>query len=380
MYFDKKRIVKYGKINEIKEGEIMSDVIQYKCPSCNGALEFDSKSQKMKCPYCDCEFEVETLKALDEQLKEDLNTSWNEEEKEAWSEEETSDMNVYQCSSCGGEVIGDATTSASSCPYCGNPVVMKAQFKGDLKPEFVIPFKLDKEAAKKALKAHYEGKVLLPKDFKTENHINEIKGMYVPVWLFDSHVSADIKYHGTKVRRYSDSEYDYTETRHFAIIRNGDLSFENIPVDGSTKIPDDYMESIEPFDFSEAVDFQTAYLAGYFADRYDVDEKASIKRANERIRKSTIDEFEKTIHGYASVRVDTCSLNLSENKAKYALYPVWMLNTKYQGQNYMFMMNGQTGKLTGNLPIDKAKSWLIFFIVFVIVLIGCSLGFMFFMK
>jgi hypothetical protein len=140
------------------------------------------------------------------------------------------------------------------------------------------------------------------------------------------------------------------------------------------------MESIEPFDFSQAVDFQTAYLAGYFADRYDVDAKTSIQRANERIRKSTINEFEKSVFGYASVNVESCSLDLSENRAKYALYPVWMLNTKYQGQNYMFMMNGQTGKLTGNLPIDNGKSWLIFFIVFVIVFVLCTLGFMTFMK
>lgn len=367
-------------MNTNKVGEIMADVIQYKCPSCGGALAFDSLSQKMKCPYCECEFEVETLKALDDQLVDDRNMDWKADEKQAWSEEETSHMNIYQCSSCGGEVIGDETTSASSCPYCGNPVVMKAQFQGDLKPEYVIPFRLDKEAAKKALKAHYEGKILLPKDFKTENHINEIKGMYVPVWLFDSDVSADIKYHATKVRYWSDSEYDYTETKHFAILRNGSLRFENIPVDGSTKIPDDYMESIEPFDFSEAVDFQTAYLAGYFADRYDVDEKASIVRANERIRQSTIDEFKNTVQGYASVSVDTCSLDLSENKAKYALYPIWMLNTKYQDKNYLFIMNGQSGKLTGDLPVHKAKAWMIFLMVLVVVYVLCTLGFMHFMK
>ena len=95
----------------------MADVIQYKCPSCNGALEFDSNTQKMKCPYCDCEFEVETLKALDKQLETDRNMDWHEAEKETWSEEEASGMNIDECSSCGGEVIGDATTSASSCPY-----------------------------------------------------------------------------------------------------------------------------------------------------------------------------------------------------------------------------------------------------------------------
>ena len=111
-----------------------------------------------------------------------------------------------------------------------------------------------------------------------------------------------------------------------------------------------------------------------------MDEKTSIKRANERIRKSTINEFEKSVLGYSSVNVESCSLDLSENKAKYALYPVWMLNTKYQGQNYMFMMYGQTGKLTGNLPIDTGKSWSIFFVVFMIVLVLCTFGFMAFMK
>lgn len=120
------------------------------------------------------------------------------------------------------------------------------------------------------MQRHYKGKKLLPKIFKKENHIDEIKGVYVPFWLFDADADADIRYKATRVRTWSDSDYDYTETSYYSIGRSGDIGFDRVPVDGSSKMPDDLMESIEPFKFEDAVDFKTAYLAGYLADKYDV--------------------------------------------------------------------------------------------------------------
>lgn len=153
---------------------------------------------------------------------------------------------------------------------------MAGRLAGDLKPDYVIPFKLDKKAAKEGLSRHIKGKRLLPKIFKDQNHIDEIKGVYVPFWLFDTDAEAGIRYKATKVRSWSDSDYIYTETRHYSVIREGSLGFDNVPVDGSSKMEDALMESIEPFNFSEAVDFQTAFLSGYLADRYDISsEKAS---------------------------------------------------------------------------------------------------------
>ena len=149
----------------------MSDLKEYKCPACGGAIEFDSKSQKMKCPYCDTEFEVETLKELDEQMKrearqEDDLSGWQTDAGGEWQEGETDGMSVYTCQSCGGEIIADETTGASNCPYCGNPVIMTEKFKGDLRPDLVIPFKLDKKAAKEAYYKHIKGRRLLPKAFR----------------------------------------------------------------------------------------------------------------------------------------------------------------------------------------------------------------------
>lgn len=334
----------------------MADLHGLKCPCCGGAIEFNSSVQKMKCPYCDTEFEMEALKAYDDELSSDSSTNmnWNTDTMETWSEEDSGDLGVYVCQSCGGEIVSDENTAASVCPFCDSPITLKGRLKGELKPDYIIPFKLDKKAAKEKFSEHLKGKKLLPRVFKTEAHIDEIKGMYVPYWLFDSTVNAHMRYKATRIRHWSDSRYNYTETNHFAVIREGDLSFSHVPVDGSKKMADDLMESLEPYNFNEAVPFQSAYFAGYFADKYDVDEKASISRANERMRHSTEARFMRTVTGYSSVIPDGGNMQLAEGKTSYAMYPVWILNTTWNGEKYLFAMNGQTGKFVGNLPVDKS--------------------------
>lgn len=330
----------------------MSTILEYKCPSCDGALSFDSSLQKMKCPFCDTEFEMETLKSFDDALnKEPEKMEWNESEPEQWDVPEG--LVSYSCDSCGGQIISDQTTVASHCPYCDNPIVMMGKLSGVLKPDYVIPFKLDKDAAIKAFGNHLKNKKLLPKLFKSDTHIQEIKGLYVPFWLFNCHTDADINFRATRISRWSSGDYSYKKTSHYLASRAGVIDFERIPVDGSQKMPDDLMDSIEPFDYGEMTDFQTAYLAGYLADKYDVTADDSKERANNRIKQSTIDRFSQTVTGYATSTPTNSNIKISQSAIKYALLPVWILNTKYKDKDYTFSMNGQTGKFVGNLPMDK---------------------------
>lgn len=342
-------------------GEIVAEIQEYKCPCCGGAIAFDSASQKMKCPYCDTEFEVETLREYDATLKNTQNDDMNWEEASGgeWQPGEADGLRVYSCKSCGGEIIGDENMAATDCPFCGNHVVMMGQFKGELRPDYVIPFKLDKKAAKEGLMKHLSGKRLLPKIFKDKNHIDEIKGVYVPFWLYDTEADALLNFKATKVRSWSDRNYNYVETSHYSVTRGGTIAFDNVPVDGSTKMPDDLMDSIEPYDYKEAVDFQTAYLAGYLADKYDLTAKDCEERANARVKKSAETAFAATAEGYTTITPENTSVKLNAGKVRYALLPVWILNTTWNGNKYIFAMNGQTGKFVGNLPIDKkaASLW-----------------------
>ena len=348
----------------------MSQVLDFKCPNCGGAIQFDSSKQEMKCRFCGSEFDVDSIKDYEDVLNSQPadETDWQQDSHTTWQEDES--FGVYVCNSCGGEIVADATASALSCPFCDSPVVLSGRVSGELKPDLVIPFKLDKASAKEGFYSHLKGKRLLPKVFKDENYIDEIKGVYVPFWLFNTGVDADIRYRATRIRHWSDSNYQYTETRYYSVLRAGNIAFEHVPVDGSSKMPDDLMESLEPYDYSEAVDFKTAYLAGYFADKYDVDSDDGKQRANQRIKQSTEDSFRSTVYGYATVRPEHSSIRYFNSTVKYALYPVWLMNTTWQGQKFTFAMNGQTGKFVGNLPLSRSAFWKWFGIIAGAVAVG----------
>lgn len=340
----------------------MNALQEYKCPCCDGAISFDAESQNLKCPYCGTEFDVETVVSYGEDTQGDAEDcmEWKTTPGEQWQEGEAEGLITYVCNSCGGEIVGDENMASTKCPYCGNPVVVTGKVSGMLKPDLVIPFRLDKKAAVEALSAYYKDKRLLPKVFKDKNRIEEIKGVYVPVWLFDTEADAHIRYKATRSRMWSDSRYNYVETSHYSVTRAGSLCFEHVPVDGSSKMDDELMESVEPYDFSQAVDFNTAYLAGFLTDKYDVDAETSVKRANERIKKSTEEAFSSTVHGYESVIPVSSGVSFDNGSSKYALYPVWLLNTDWDGRKFYFAVNGQTGKVAGDLPMDKSAyfKWL----------------------
>lgn len=348
----------------------MATLLEYKCPACDGALSFDSGLQKMKCPYCDTEFEVAALQEMDEVLRHEGTSdyTWQSQPETLWSEDETQNLRSFVCNSCGGEIVGDENTAATRCPFCDNPVVMSGQFKGELRPDLVVPFQLDKEQAKAALKKHFGKKPLLPRLFTAQNRIESIQGIYVPFWLFDTDAEASIRYKAARIHTWSDSNYIYTRTSYYSLLRAGRIGFDNVPVDGSSKMSDELMESIEPYDLGKAVDFQTAYLAGYLADKYDVTADDSKPRANDRIRTSTEQAFAATTAGYASVIPVNTDIRLNGGRVRYALLPVWILTTRWKDKAFTFAMNGQTGKLVGNLPIDWKRFWMY------VLSIGMSIG------
>lgn len=333
----------------------MADMMEYKCPACGGAMEFDSTTQKMKCPYCDTQMEVAEYQKMQEKKDgtEKTGENWADMGNSQWQDGETNGMKVYACQSCGGEIVADEQTGATSCPFCGNRVVMKGQFSGDLKPDYVIPFKLDKKAAKAAYYDHLKGKRFLPKIFKKENHVDEIKGMYVPFWIFDVDAEGSMYYEGERVRIWQQGDTEYTERQIYGMDRAGTLSFAHVPADGSRKMDDTLMESIEPYDFQEAVPFQPAYLAGYLADRYDVDMEERMNRARERIKTGTEDAFRETLPAMENIHVKNSQVRVCNARYWYALYPVWLLHTTWRGESYIFAMNGQSGKMVGDLPVDK---------------------------
>jgi DNA-directed RNA polymerase subunit RPC12/RpoP len=332
-------------------------VLEHKCPNCGGEITWNGQEGVMKCPYCGSEFDPQALRESDAALEGAPKDDFN------WQppiEREIDGVVTYSCPSCAGEITGDGNTAATFCPFCGNPAIITKTLSGMLKPDFVLPFKISKKQAEEALKKHCNGKPLLPKSFKLGNKVEKITGLYVPFWLFSARAEGFAHFNATRSHSWSDSRYIYTKTDHYRLLRNGGAAFRDVPVDGAKKIDDKYMESIEPFDYSSLVNFQTAYLSGFFADKYDVDAVQAQPHANERIIKTLDALFLDTISGYQGVNKVAGSTALSQSLIHYALMPVWFLNTKFKSKTYTFAMNGQTGKFVGDLPVSYGRffAWL----------------------
>jgi DNA-directed RNA polymerase subunit RPC12/RpoP len=343
-----------------------AQITNYQCPNCLAALNWQGAAEQVVCDSCGTQFDaavIEQLFADREQAAVSAGTepAWDITMTNNFSEEEAAHMRGYICPSCAAAILCDDTTAATSCPYCGNPTVVPGQFAAGLKPDYVIPFKLDKNAATAALKAYYKNKKFLPKSFAADNHVDEIKGVYVPFWLYDGETDAVMRFRATKVRTHTSGNYEITDTEHYRVTRAGRVAFEKVPVDGSSKMPDAHMDAVEPFDYGGLKAFSTAYLPGFLADKYDEDAEFCSKRANERIIASTERAFAATATGYTTLTREYSNISLKESDVKYALLPLWLLSTKWNGRNFLFAMNGQSGKLIGDLPIDKGRYWGWFF-------------------
>lgn len=349
-----------------------TQITNYQCPACTGPMQFSAETGNLECEYCGSSFSVKEIEAMyaekEKQAAENMaeaqaKEAENAEKESQWDTSGLSDnwgedaahMRSYSCPSCGAELICDDTTAATSCPYCGNPTVIPGQFTGKLRPDLLIPFRLTKDQAIQCLKKHYSGKLFLPGTFKAQNTIEKIQGIYVPFWLYDGTASGDFVYHTTKVHTYSRGDKRITETNHFNVVRKGAIAFEKVPVDASSKMPDDHMDSIEPFDYKDLTRFSTAYLPGFLADKYDVTIADSNKRADTRFAGTLEAEMDQTVTGYSSRTTVTKNIRLKRGMVHYAMLPVWLLNVKWNNQDFLFAINGQTGKTAGNLPVCKKK-------------------------
>ena len=339
-----------------------NQVLEYKCPSCGGGLHFNQDNQQMLCPFCESQFEIEDVLKHNTQLdtSREPEFQWDEFQSSNLSESEQQVLVNFVCPNCGGEILTEETTAATFCPYCDNPTILPGRVSGGLKPDGVIPFKTSREEAKAAFLKLCKGKPLLPKFFTQEQRVEKITGIYVPFWLYDCESDFLGHYKATRVRHWSDSDYEYTRTEYYHLVRGAEAEFERIPMDASKKMDNAIMESIEPFDYRRIVDFETAYLSGFLADKYDVEAVDGQNRVKERVDQSIHNLINDTIIGYSSVMPLSQQLNVKHGKARYVLLPVWMLHTKYKDKTYVFAMNGQTGKMTGSFPVCPKRTALWF--------------------
>lgn len=348
----------------------------YYCPSCGAALVFDPARQMLVCDYCGNSMtneEAERISAeKDENDAKEKNDSDIISEEDAASKDklEKLDFKVYTCRTCGAEILTDKYTTATMCSYCGNPALMEDRIEGILKPSYVIPFSIDKEKAKDIFKKWTGKGPLTPTDFKSDNTLEKLTGMYVPYWMYDVDVRVNMNAHCTRVTRSVRGDYEYIQTHNYSVRRDAKGQYLKVPVDASEKLDDNMMDLLEPFGYDKMVDFQEHYMQGYLAERYNYEADGIADRAIRRVSGYAETDVRNSISGYATVNVLSKNVNADVSDNKYAMLPIWMLNYRYKDKDYMTVINGETGKLVGTLPISTKKTVMSFLlstgIVFVI--------------
>lgn len=341
-------------------------MVQYKCPKCAANMEFDAGSGRLSCAFCGHNIDIQEYAkenggeyepgAAEDNISEEMGDyrEVHEEKSDNFYDEES--VVGYCCENCGAELVVTDDTTATKCSFCGSAMILSDRMKGKRAPVKVIPFRVAKEDAIEGFKKWCKRGLITPNDFMTADRIGDIAGIYVPFWLFDIAGQGEVEADCTRVSHYSSGDYNVTATKHYKVWRKVDLDYDCIPVDASEKMPDDLMDKLEPFYYEDIKPYSSMYLPGYVAEGYNYTDDDLLPRVQERVSKYMDDYAKETMKGYDSVRISERSYNIMKKKADYALLPVWMINYNYRNGEYMFAMNGDTGKVVGKPPISKVKA------------------------
>ena len=330
------------------------DSLGYKCPNCCADIKFSAKDQKFICEYCNSSFteqEMKDIAALQEQQHPDQPA----EQQPQQDDEFTEHTAVYSCDSCGATIMADENTAATFCYYCHNPVILKGRVSGEYRPSYVLPFQIDRETAIGHFKEFCNKHKFLPKDFLSAGQQEKIVGLYVPFWVTDVNINAEMDALGKKIRSWTSGNYSYTETSEYAVARKADVVIRGLPADGASHIADDLMEAVEPFDYAAVKPFAMQYLSGFLAEKYDVDYAKMFPRIQNRAVQASDQLVRQSMEGYSTVSVTRSDIRVMSTKWEYMLLPVWFMTYKYKDKIYEFALNGQTAKFVGTPPLSKER-------------------------
>ncbi len=331
----------------------------FKCPNCGGDLQFEPGKQTFRCEYCLSEFSQGQMENLTE----------NVEEKEP--DRTTGDVGeavVYSCPGCGAEIATTKTTAATFCYYCHNPVVLSGRMQGQYHPDGVLPFAVGRERALEIFSQWMGRKKYIPKEFYSQEQIEKLTGVYFPYWLYSCQVEGKMEAEGRKFSRWTEGNMRVTRMEEYVISRDGSMKIANVTRNGLSKADRKLAEGVMPFEMEKMKPFHIGYLSGFLAENRDLEQQYFADEVEKEVRDFAEASLRSNIGaGYDSVKINSKEVQVLDPEWKYVLMPAWTLTYRDRKTDkiYYFACNGQTGKVCGELPVDKGKLTWLFISVFV---------------
>ena len=309
----------------------------------------------MHCEYCNSDYEPSEI---GRQAISGVSPKATRKDKDIAHNQRKIKMNIAVCNSCGGELAVSDVEVSSFCPYCGNASVVMDRVEERLAPDYMIPFKVTKEEAESIIRKRLRSGIFVPKeikDFETER----LCGIYIPFWLYDIYYGAEQKW------KYKESRGKYSSVTRYALTL-ADSAYQQLTVDASRAFDDDASKRLEPYQMEELEYFDPVYLSGFYADRFDVRVGETDRIVEDRIKKMFRDVVIRKVPGGAEV--DDERVVQEVMRRDYAFLPVWFLTFRHEDQPYTVLVNGQTKKMVGAVPVNKKKAMSL--LIFLIILLG----------
>lgn len=357
-------------------------VSTYSCLNCGSDVRFDINSQSFKCVSC---LTAYTLDEMNQAFPDEDGAIWETARKTkvdlktshiSKAGDREAAVKLYHCPSCGAELMSESDTLAAAfCAFCGKPAAISDRLlSGDDLPSRCIPFVKKQDEAFEIFQRKLRNKPLLPRVFKDDIKPGDFKSVYVPFMLYDAACSVGVTATCENITTWSDSKYNYTKVDTYEARRYGSMDFAQVPADASDKMDDGDMRAVEPFEMSALLPFSTTYLSGHYAEAPTTSQPRLLETLYGRIKPAAESVLLGTITGYDRVSVKESSVSLENAAAEYVMLPVWMFVRRFKEKDYIFAVNGQTGRFAGKFPVDGSRALLLFVKLALIVFAAAFIG------
>ena len=340
-----------------------------KCESCGSNMSFDPNTQKLRCVHCG------SLKEIKSDLvrERDILTAFSQDNR--WDEK---DVSVFRCENCGAKVVLQINETAKMCPFCGTSHVAKLNELAGIKPNGLLSFAFDEQKALQLSKDWAKKRFFAPRKFKKNLNLQNVNGIYSPCFTFDSNTFS--QYHGrigkTHTRVVGSGKNRRTQT--YIVWRNisgtHSTSFDDVLISAGSRLGQDKLDKISPFDTNYGKEYEQSYLLGYVAYHYDRDIEEcwdiAKKRIDDNVKKQILSNYVYDHVDY--LNVSTVHENVTY---KYVMLPIYVGNFNHKKKLYNFFVNGSSGKVWGKYPKSIFK---IALTVFGALAIASIIGFLLF--
>lgn len=333
--------------------------ISVPCPSCGSEMLFDPKTQGLVCNHCGNEEELPS--ASDLIIERSMSEAFSLENQPTGFAVETK---LFHCNSCGAETAVGPDVVNFDCPFCNSTNVNESAFNEKMiRPAGVLPFKITKESAMDSFTGWIGKGFFRPSKLAKAARAEGIHGVYLPFWTYDAHTAsdwrADAGHHYYETESYQDEEGN-TQTKQVQKTRwvpaNGyyEQNFDDILVIASQGLKQKDVDKITPFEFEELVNYDSRFILGLESEVYQKDVHEGYKDADEIMDDEIRSQITKRIPGdtHRNLRVNTHKDRIT---FKHILLPIWVSAYQFKGKTFRFMVNGQTGKISGKKPTAWGK-------------------------